>query len=117
VKVGTVFEDSPIGLWFTAMWMVTSAKNGVSSYEIHRALEITQRSAWFMMHRLRLAMRTGSFEKMKGRVEIDETYIGGAARFMHKGKKAERLGGRRGGLIGKTAVMGLLERHGPEPET
>src|SRR5439155_11211175 len=84
VKVGTIFEDSPLGLdqWFAAMWMLTNAKNGVSSYEVHRALGITQKSAWFMLHRIRAAMRSGTFEKMAGRVEVDETYIGGAARFM-----------------------------------
>ncbi len=116
VKVGTIFEDSPLGLdkWFTAMWMLTSAKNGVSSYEVHRALGITQKSAWFMLHRLRLAMQSGTFEKMKGRVEVDETFIGGAARFMHKDRKAERMQGKHGGMVGKTAVMGLLERHGPD---
>src|SRR5437879_4662880 len=80
LKVGTTFEDSPIGLdkWFVAMWMITSAKNGVSSYEIHRAIHVTQKSAWFMLHRIRAAMQTGSFEKkLSAPVEVDETYIGG----------------------------------------
>ena len=65
-KVGTIFEDSPIGLdkWFSAIWMVANCKNGVSSYEIHRALKVTQKTAWFMDHRVRLAMQTGSFEKV-----------------------------------------------------
>jgi transposase-like protein len=85
VKVGTIFEDSPIGLdkWFCAMWLVGNCKNGVSSYEIARDLHITQKTAWFMNHRIRRAMETGSFEKMKGEVEADETFIGGLARFMH----------------------------------
>lgn len=113
-KVGSIFEDSPLGFdkWLPAMWMILNAKNGVSSYEVHRALGITQKSAWHMLHRLRLVMQTGTFEKMTGRVEVDETFIGGAARFMHKHKKeARRIGAR---ALGKTAVMGLLERHGPD---
>ena len=110
VKIGTIFERSPIGLdkWLTAVWLLTSAKNGISSYELHRAIEVTQKTAWFMMHRIRLAMHTGSFEKMSGEVEVDETFIGGRARFMHKSRKARAL------ALGKVAVMGLLERHGPE---
>jgi transposase-like protein len=116
VKIGTIFEDSPLGLdkWFTAMWMLCNDKNGISSYEVARALGITQKSAWFMMHRLRHAMHSGTFEKMAGRIEADETFIGGAARFMHKDRKAARAKGKLGGMIGKTAVMGLLERHGPD---
>src|SRR5881628_2040354 len=113
VKVGTIFEDSPLGLdkWLTAVWMIANCKNGVSSYEVGRALGVTQKTAWFMLHRIRLAMRTGTFQKMQGRVEADETFVGGAARFMHKDKKAARLGGKRGGpTAGKIAVMGLLER-------
>ena len=88
VKVGTIFEDSAIGLdkWLTAIWLIANAKNGISSYEIHRAIGITQKSAWFMMHRIRAAMETGSFEKLSGTVEVDETYIGGAAKNMHKFK-------------------------------
>lgn len=113
VKVGTIFEDSPLGLdkWLPAVWMITNDKNGISSYEVARALGITQKSAWFMMHRIRLAMQRGGFV-MRGEVEADETFIGGAARFMHKHKKlAQRIGAR---AISKTAVMGLLERHGPD---
>ena len=111
-KVGTIFEDSPIGLdkWLPAMWLATNCKNGVSSYELHRALGVTQKTAWFMLQRIRLAMQDGSIEKMKGRVEADETFIGGLARNMHKSKK-KHLG--TGGL-GKVAVMGLLERDSPE---
>jgi transposase-like protein len=80
-KVGTVFEDSPIGLdkWFTSVWMVANCKNGVSSYEIHRALGVTQKTAWFMDHRVRLAMQTGSFEKVAGEFKVDESFIGGLA--------------------------------------
>jgi transposase-like protein len=112
-KVGTIFEDSPIGLdkWFAAMWMIASAKNGVSSYEVARALGVTQKSAWFMMHRIRLAMQAGSFAKMTGEVEADETFIGGKSRFMHKAKRAAKITGTGG--MNKSAVMGLLERHGP----
>lgn len=104
-------EDSPIGLdkWLPAIWMIVNAKNGVSSYEIHRALGVTQKSAWFMLHRIRLAMQVKSFEKLSGHVEIDETFIGGKARFMHKGSR-KRVGDT--GFVGKVAVMGLLERHG-----
>jgi transposase-like protein len=112
VKVGTIMEDSPIGLdkWLAAIWMIANAKNGVSSYEIHRALDITQKSAWFLLHRIRLAMQTGTFQKLSGEVEVDETYIGGKARFMHKHKREAKIKGR--GSVGKVAVMGLLERHG-----
>ena len=112
VKVGTIFEDSPIGLdkWIVAAWQLVNCKNGVSSCEIHRALGVTQKTAWFMLHRIRYAMRTGTFEKMSGQVEADETYIGGLARNMHKDKKAQKITGTGGS--GKAIVMGLLERHG-----
>lgn len=112
VKVGTIFEDSPIGLdkWLTAMWLIVNAKNGISSYEIHRAIGITQKSAWFMLHRIRIAMETGSIEKLSGNVEVDETFIGGKAKNMHKAKREAIIKGR--GSVGKTAVMGLLERKG-----
>ena len=107
VKVGTIFEDSPLGLekWLPATWLIVNAKNGISSCELARSLGVTQKTAWFMLHRIRLAMQDGSIEKMKGRVEADESYIGGAARFMHKNRKT----GKRG-MVGKTAVLGLLER-------
>jgi transposase-like protein len=112
VKVGTIFEDSPIGLdkWLTAVWLITSAKNGISSYEIHRAIGVTQKTAWFMMHRIRLAMQNDSFEKLSGNVEVDETFIGGLAKNMHKHKREEKIQGR--GSVGKTAVFGALERKG-----
>ena len=88
-KVGTIFEDSPIGLdkWFAAMWMIAGAKNGISSYEIHRALGVTQKTAWFMLHRIRLAMQTKSFTTIDGEIEADETFIGGNARNMHARKR------------------------------
>jgi len=112
VKVGTIMEDSAIGLdkWLMAIWMIANCKNGVSSYEIHRALGITQKSAWFLLHRIRLAMQTGSFKKMSGTVEVDETYIGGKARNMHANKREEKITGTGG--AGKAIVMGILERGG-----
>jgi transposase-like protein len=114
VKVGTLFEDSPIGLdkWLPCAWMLINCKNGISSYEVARDLGVTQKTGWFMLHRLRLAMQTATFGKIGGEVEIDETYIGGAARFMHKDKKRRVIKGR--GPQGKVAVMGLLDRHGPD---
>ena len=112
VKVGTIFEDSPLGLdrWLPAMWLIANCKNGISSYELAKDLGIQQKSAWFMLHRIRLAMQSGSIEKLSGHVEADETYIGGKARNMHKSKRKEKITGR--GSSGKVAVMGLLERHG-----
>jgi transposase-like protein len=114
LKVGTVFEDSPLPLqkWLPALWLLTNCKNGISSYELARALGVTQKSAWFMLHRLRLALQSGSTRRMSGHVELDETFIGGKARNMHF-KKRERLGVTQGkSMAGKVAVMGLLERHG-----
>src|SRR5437588_4847659 len=85
VKVGTIFEDSPLGLdkWLPAVWLIANSKNGISSHELARALGVTQKSAWFMLHRIRLAMQSRSFAKLAGEVEVDETYIGGKARNMH----------------------------------
>lgn len=113
-KVGTIMEDSPIALdkWLTAMWMICNCRNGVSSYEIHRTIGVTQKSAWFMLHRIRLAMQNGSLLKLGGSgnpVEADETFIGGKARNMHKSKRA-RLDTRAFG--NKTIVAGFLEREG-----
>jgi transposase-like protein len=112
VKVGTIFEDSPIGLdkWLAATWMLTNCKNGISSYEIGRALRVTQKSAWFMLHRIRLALQDESFGRMSGEVEVDETFIGGAARFMHADKRRVRI--TETGTKDKTPVMGILERGG-----
>ena len=110
-KTGTIFEDSPLGLdkWLTAVWLITNAKNGISSYEVHRAIGVTQKTGWFMLQRIRLAMQSGSFlKKMNGHIEVDETFIGGLARNMHATKR-KHLGT---GGAGKVAVMGLLERHG-----
>ena len=112
LKTGTIFEDSPLGLekWMCAMWLTVNCKNGVSSHEIHRALGVTQKSAWFMEHRIRLALSAGSFDKLSGEVEADETFIGGKARNMHISKRTRRITGTGG--KDKTAVMGLLKRGG-----
>ncbi|HEX9928841.1 MAG TPA: IS1595 family transposase [Pyrinomonadaceae bacterium] len=112
VKMGTIFEESPIGLdkWLTAMWLIVNAKNGISSYELHRAIGVTQKTAWFMLHRIRLALQNGTFEKLAGDVECDETFVGGKAKNMHKSKREKVIKGR--GSVGKTAVMGMLERKG-----
>jgi hypothetical protein len=112
LKTGTIFEDSPIGLdkWLPTVWLVANCKNGISSYEVARDLGVTQKTAWFMLHRARLALQSRDGGKLSGEgVEIDETYIGGKARNMHPGKR-EQAKGRT--WAGKTAVMGLLERHG-----
>jgi transposase-like protein len=114
VKIGTVMEDSPIGLdkWMVAIWLLANAKNGISSYELHRAIGVTQKTAWFLLHRVRLAMQDTSTRKLGGEVELDETFIGGKARNMHF-KKRERMGITQGrSMAGKVAVLGLLERHG-----
>jgi transposase-like protein len=116
LKVGTVFEDSPLPLqkWLPALWLLTNCKNGISSYELARALDVTQKSAWFMLHRLRLALQAKDGGKLGGEIEADETYIGGKARNMHAGKR-KRLNVKRGrSIAGKVAVMGLLERHGQD---
>ena len=113
LKVGTIFEDSPIGLdkWLCALWLIVNCKNGISSCEIARDLKITQKSAWFLDHRLRFALHQGSFENLlSGEVEADETFIGGKARNMHIEKRARRITGT--GTTDKTAVMGILQRGG-----
>jgi transposase-like protein len=117
VKLGTIFEDSPIPLqkWLPAMWLLTNCKNGVSSWEIHRAIGVTQKTAWFMLHRLRLAMKGYDLgTKLGGKddggpVEVDETFIGGNLKNMHKEKRAryEMIAGSKG----KTVVMGMLDRN------
>jgi len=109
-KVGTIFEDSPLPLssWFVAVWCIANAKNGISSCELARALGVTQKSAWFMLHRIRLAMRTPTFRKFTDVVESDETFIGGKAENMHARQRAKRILGRGG--VGKSIVHGLLER-------
>jgi len=112
IKVGSIFEDSPLSLskWLPAVWLIVNCKNGISSYEVHRALKVTQKTAWFMLQRIRLAMQTGTFEKMGGGgpVEADETFIGGLARNMHKDKRAKKITGTGG--AGKALVVGLLDR-------
>jgi transposase-like protein len=117
LKTGTIFEDSPLGLdkWLTAMWMIVNCRNGVSSYEIHRALKVTQKSAWFMDHRIRLALQQGSFVKLgggSGEIEVDETFIGGKARNMHKNVKARRITSAGKNAQDKILVMGMVERGG-----
>jgi transposase-like protein len=115
LKTGTLFEDSPIALekWLPCAWLIANCKNGISSYEIGRDLGVTQKSAWFMLQRLRLAMQdTETGGKLSGQIEVDETFIGGAARFMHQEKKLARRGGRRKapGPQGKAIVAAVLER-------
>jgi transposase-like protein len=114
LKVGTIFEDSalPLEKWLPALWLLTTCKNGISSYELARALGITQKSAWFMLSRLRLALQAESGGKLGGEIEADETFIGGKARNMHAAKR-KRLGiSQSRSMVGKVAVMGLLHRHG-----
>jgi transposase-like protein len=112
IKVGTIFEDSPIGLdkWLPAVWMLLNSKNGISSWELHRALGVTQKTAWFMLHRIRLVQQGKRGGKLSGNVEVDETLIGGKARFMHKSKRREKITGRGG--KDKATVMGMVERGG-----
>ena len=112
VKVGSIMEDSAINIskWLIAMWLISSAKNGISSYELARAIGVSQKSAWFMLHRIRLAMQDEIGGKIGGHVEVDETYIGGKARNMHIGRRKRIIKGTGG--MGKVAVQGLLSRHG-----
>src|SRR5580658_7009967 len=112
IKVDTIFEDSPLGLdkWLPAMWLILNCKNGISSCEIARALDVTQKTAWFMLHRIRLAQQGKNGGKLNGEIEIDETFVGGKARNMHKSKRARVITGTGG--KDKTIVMGMLERGG-----
>jgi transposase-like protein len=116
LKVGTIFEDSPIGLekWLPAAWLISNCKNGISSYEIARALGVTQKSAWHMLHRLREAMKEEGDEPLSGMVEMDETFIGGKITNMHKNKKPKGKGftGKLSGVQAKTIVVGMVERGG-----
>lgn len=110
LKVGTIFEDSPIGWdkWLPAVWLIANAKNSVSSHELGRALGVTQKTAWFMLHRIRLAMESQTFRKLSGTVEVDETYVGGDAKNMHKRVREMKVYGHRNDA--KTAVQGARER-------
>jgi transposase-like protein len=110
IKVTSIFEDSPLGMdkWMLAVWLIVTCKNGISSYEIASHLGITQKSAWHLMHRVRKAMQSGSFNKLSGEVEVDETFIGGKARNMHVEKRARRITGTGG--KDKVPVIGILER-------
>jgi transposase-like protein len=112
LKTGTVFEDSPLGLdkWLPALWLVVNCKNGISSCELARDLGVTQKTAWFMAHRLRFALTEGGFGLLSGEVEADETFIGGKARNMHLEKRARCITGAGG--KDKTPVMGILQRGG-----
>lgn len=112
VKLGTIFEDSPLGLdkWLPAVWLIANSKNGISSHELGRALGVTQKSTWFMLHRIRLAMQTGTFNRFSGEVEVDESFIGGRARNMHKHVRQQKIKGT--GYVNKTAVLGIMERGG-----
>lgn len=112
VKVGSLAEDSAIGLdkWLTALWLLSNCKNGISSCELARDLDVTQKTAWFMLHRIRLALQDESFGKLSGDVEVDETFIGGKARNMHLDKRERRITGTGG--KDKTIVFGALERGG-----
>jgi transposase-like protein len=112
LKTGTIFEDSPIPLekWLPAVWLLTNCKNGISSYEVHRDLGVTQKTAWFMLHRIRLAMQSKTFNKLGGEVEVDETFIGGKSRNMHKDKRERVITGTGG--KDKEIVFGMVERGG-----
>jgi transposase-like protein len=112
LKTGTVMEDSPIGLdkWLTAMWQIVNSKNGISSCEVARAIGVTQKTAWFLNHRIRFMLSMGPGNKLSGQVEADETFIGGKARNMHAVKRERVITGTGG--KDKTAVMGILERGG-----
>jgi transposase-like protein len=121
VKLGTVFEDSPLSLtkWLPALWMLCNNRNGISSWELHRALGVSQKAAWFMLQRLRLAMQDGRLVKMGGpgkEVESDETFVGGKAKNMHASRRAQFKVAREtsmtgdANLVNKTAVWGVLDR-------
>lgn len=112
-KVGTIFEDSPISFskWLPAVWLLANTKNGTSSHELGRALGVTQKTAWFMLHRIRVAMRLGSFDRqLSGEVEADETYVGGKPRRPNVGRSNMHRKGS--GHVGKAVVMGMIERGG-----
>jgi len=109
-KVGTIFEDSPLGLdkWFVAVWAIANCKNGISSHELGRAIGVRQSTAWFMLHRIRVAMECDTPNKFSGTSEMDTTYVGGKADNMHTAKREKLIRGR--GVVGKTPVHGILQR-------
>lgn len=109
VRVGTIFEASPIKLqtWFLAIYLVTAHKKGISSLQLARDLNVTQKTAWFMLHRIRYAMGMEPAQQLDGTVEVDETYVGGKDRNRHASKRKEGYGGK-----GKAAVLGMLDRDG-----
>jgi transposase-like protein len=111
IKTQSIMEDSPLSLdvWLVAMWLIANAKNGISSHELSRALGVTQKSCWFLAHRIRLAFETGTFEKMSGQIECDETFVGGLAKNMHADKREALIQGR--GPVNKAIVFGMLERN------
>src|SRR5580658_5146358 len=113
LKTGTIFEESPIGLdkWLLAMWQIVNCKNGVSSYEISKDIGVTQKSAWFILHRLREIMRPINADKLSGEIEADETFVGGNVRNMHRNSR-RTIQAKNDGNWGKTVVLGLLEREG-----
>ena len=113
IKTKSLFEDSPVPLdkWLTVVWMVANWKNGISSYEVARDLGVTQKTAWFMLHRIRLAMQDGSANKLSGEIEADETFVGGKVKNMHRRSK-RNIEAKNDGNWGKTVVLGLLERDG-----
>ena len=112
IKLGTIFEDSPLGLdkWLPAVWLLSNCKNGISSYEIGRDLGVTQKTAWFMLSRIRLGLQSEDGGMLAGEIEVDETFIGAKSRNMHKAKRAEKIKGR--GADGKEIVFGMVERGG-----
>ena len=112
VKLGTIFEESPLGLdkWLPAVWLLANCKNGISSYEVAKDLGVSQKTAWFMLSRIRLGLQSQDGGLLGGEVEIDETFIGGKARNMHAARRREKIQGR--GPNGKTVVMGMLQRGG-----
>lgn len=111
-KKGTIFEDSPLGWdkWLPAIWLIANSKNSISSYEVARSLGVTQKTAWFMLHRIRLAMESRTFQKLSGTVEADETAIGGRAKFMHKDRRDRAITSR--GSTDKAIVHGVVQRGG-----
>jgi transposase-like protein len=114
VKAGSIFEDSaiPLDKWLVSIWLIANSKNGISSHELGRALGLTQKSSWFVLHRVRLAMQARSFEMLSGQIEVDETYIGQKARTMHRAERAKKVSGRGRSSNNKAVVLGMIERGG-----